>query len=78
MAQNLFRVRQLIGADLVRQVEQISHEMDHQVETVVNATLPGDSRRMRGIPMFAKGVSGVQTDGFVPGSDEHLDEMDAA
>jgi len=78
MAQNLHRVREMVGADLVEQVEEITRTMNEQVDTVVSATLPGDSRRIRGIPMFAKGVSGIQTDSFVPGSDAHLDEMDAA
>jgi hypothetical protein len=27
--------------------------------TVVRATLPGDNRRLRGIPVVARGVSGV-------------------
>lgn len=36
-----------------------------------------DKRKLRGLPMYARGVGGVQTDSFVPGSDEHCDEMDA-
>lgn len=77
MAQNLHRVRQLIGEDLADQVEEISRDMDQQVDTVVQATLPGDSRRLRGIPAVGR-VAGVQTDTVIPGSDEHLDQMDVA
>jgi hypothetical protein len=75
---NLNRVHDLVGEDLVEQVAEISRDMNAQVDTVVSATLPGDSRRLRGLPCFAKGVSGVQTDSYVPGSDEHLEDMDAA
>jgi len=37
-----------------------------------------DYRTLRGLPCLSKGVGGIQTDTFVPGSDQHLDEMDAA
>jgi len=33
-------------------------------ETAPKATLPGDTRRLRGIPMFCRGVQGTQ-----PGTD---------
>jgi hypothetical protein len=77
VAQNLHRVRELIGQDLADQVAEISRDMNTQVDTVVSATLPGDARRLRGIPAIGR-VGGVITDSTVPGSDEHLDEMDAA
>ena len=35
-----------------------------EVHTVTRATLPGDNRRLRGIPCVARGVSGVS-----PGTD---------
>ena len=35
-----------------------------EVQTVTRATLPGDNRRLRGIPCIARGVSGVS-----PGTD---------
>ena len=34
-----------------------------------------DHRRLRGLPAIGKGVSGHPTDSFVPGSDEHLEQM---
>lgn len=34
------------------------------MEPVPRSTLPGDSRRLRGIPMFARGVNGT-----APGTD---------
>ena len=36
-----------------------------------------DYRKLRGLPAIGKGVSGHPTDSFVPGSDEHLEEMSA-
>ena len=38
-----------------------------EVQTVTRATLPGDNRRLRGIPCIARGVSGVS-----PGTDPLL------
>ncbi len=35
-----------------------------QPQTIARATLPGDNRRLRGIPCIAKGVAGVS-----PGTD---------
>ncbi len=74
-ARNLHHVRHLIGTDLVQQVDRITRDMNAQTETVCSATLPGDTRRLRGIPAIG-GVGGCVTDQFVPGSDEHLDMLD--
>jgi hypothetical protein len=79
VAQSLHRVRELIGADLEQQVEEISREMNQQVDTVVKATLAGDNRRLRGLPAVGRGVSG-----HIPGTDpleallDKYDEEDAA
>ena len=75
MAQNLHRVRELLGADLDRQVQRITREMNQQVESVANATLPGDSRRLRGLPLVAKGVQGAM---FGSRPDREIDKLDAA
>lgn len=45
-------------------LESESAEVPH---TVARATLPGDNRRLRGIPCIARGVSGVS-----PGTDPLL------
>jgi hypothetical protein len=37
---------------------------DEEAKTVARATLPGDNRRLRGIPVVARGVAGVS-----PGTD---------
>jgi hypothetical protein len=37
-----------------------------------------DRGKLRGIPCLAKGTNGVMSDSVVPGSDEHIDQMDAA
>jgi hypothetical protein len=34
-----------------------------------------DYRALRGIPSIGRGVSGHPTDSFVPGSDEHLENI---
>jgi hypothetical protein len=34
-----------------------------------------DYKALRGIPSIGKGVSGHPTDSFVPGSDEHLEQI---
>jgi hypothetical protein len=34
-----------------------------------------DRRQIRGLPAIGRSSSGVVTDSFVPGSDEHLDQM---
>ena len=75
MAQNLFRVRQLLGADLVRQVDKITKDMGEQAATITGATLPGDSRRLRGIPVVGKGVTGAI---FGSRPDREIDKLDAA
>jgi hypothetical protein len=75
VAQNLHRVRQLVGADLVRQVDKITKDFDQQTATVVNATLPGDARRLRGIPVVGEGVAGAM---FGSRPDREIDKLDAA
>lgn len=42
----------------------VTESIDVVPETVARATLPGDNRRLRGIPCVALGVSGVS-----PGTD---------
>jgi hypothetical protein len=74
-ARNLHHVRREIGDKLVDQVEQITRDFNAETDTVCSATLPGDGRRLRGIPAIG-GVGGCITDAVVPGSDEHLDMMD--
>ena len=39
---------------------------DEEAKTVARATLPGDNRRLRGIPCVARGVQGVSP-GTQPG-----------
>ncbi len=34
-----------------------------------------DFRKLRGLPAIGKGVSGHPTDSYVPGSDEHLENI---
>ncbi len=34
-----------------------------------------DFRKLRGLPAIGKGVSGHPTDSYVPGSDEHLENL---
>jgi hypothetical protein len=75
-ARNLHHVRRELGNKLVDQVEEITRTFDHETTTLCNATLPGDTRRLRGIPAIG-GVKGCVTDQHVPGSDEHLDMLDA-
>jgi hypothetical protein len=57
-ARNLHHVRHLIGQDLVNQVNRIQQELTEQTDTVTNATLAGDTNRLRGIPAIGQGVSG--------------------
>ena len=48
-----------------RKIERIVLESTEvTVVTVARATLPGDNRRLRGIPVVARGVAGVS-----PGTD---------
>jgi hypothetical protein len=69
MNPNLHHVRALLGADLTNQVEQISRELQQESDDLVVWV---DSKLLRGIP--ARG--GVITDSLIPGSDEHLDQLD--
>jgi hypothetical protein len=73
------KVRDMIGTDLVDQVDKITSEFTAETaQTAAGVTLPGDSRRLRGLPAIGRSVGGVVTDSYVPGSDEHLDDMDDA
>jgi hypothetical protein len=74
VAQSLHRVRELIGADLDDQVKEATREFEIAADVVAQGPHL-DRQRLRGIPCYAKGVSGVQSDALVPGSDEHLDLM---
>jgi hypothetical protein len=58
-----FHRRQLEVEDRAA-VERIVREAVPETSTVARATLPGDTRRMRGIPICAMGVAGVS-----PGTD---------
>ena len=40
--------------------------------------LPGDARALRGLPALGKGIPGGAIAGTVPGSDEHLETLEAA
>jgi hypothetical protein len=75
-ARNLHHVRHLLGTNLVDQVNEITRTLNQETETLCNTTLPGDTRRLRGIPAIGHGVQGSVTDQFIPGSDEHLDMLD--
>lgn len=77
MAQSLHRVRELIGADLDDQVKEVTREFEIQSDAVAQGPHL-DGRRLRGIPAISREAGGVVTDSFVPGCDEHLEEMDAA
>ena len=58
-----FHRRQLEVEDRAA-VERIVREAVPETSTVARATLPGDTRRLRGIPVCAFGVAGVS-----PGTD---------
>ena len=70
-ARNLHHVRREIGSDLVDQVNEITQDFNTQTEVI---TAWVDNELLRGIP--AKG--GVITDSTIPGSDDHVDRLDAA
>lgn len=42
-----------------RKIGRILQETGDVMQTVARATLPGDNRRLRGIPCVARGVAGV-------------------
>jgi hypothetical protein len=77
VALTLAEARRQAGDDLARQVDTIARELDAPAATVSNATLPGDRRRLQGIPAIGRGVHGQATEQQTPGSDEHLDLLDA-
>jgi hypothetical protein len=66
-ARNLLHVRQLVGTDLVDQVDRITQEMNAATDEIAWV----DRDLLRGIPA----IGGVITDSHVPGSDEHLDNI---
>ena len=72
-ARNLHHVRHLIGTDLVHQVDKITRDFNAQTETVCSATLPGDARRLRGIPAIGRGVTGAIFGTRPEREAEHLD-----
>lgn len=57
-----FYRRQLEAEDSAAVDEAVRESMSP--ETAPRATLPGDTRRLRGIPMFCRGVNGT-----APGTD---------
>jgi hypothetical protein len=80
VAQNLHRVRQLIGNDLVRQVDKITRGFDEQTNSLVAGKLAprsgeGDQRRLRGVPVVAEGVQGAM---FGTRPDREIEKLDAA
>jgi hypothetical protein len=80
MPQNIHRVRELIGADLVRQVDKITRGFDEQTNTVVGKRVAprsgeGDPRRLRGFPVVADGVQGAM---FGSRPDREIEKLDAA
>ena len=77
MSKSLFQAR-LAAARLNDELLQELRDSEDVQEELSIATAAGDGRKLRGLPCFAKGASGVVTDSFVPGSDEHLEQMDAA
>jgi hypothetical protein len=68
-ARNLHHVRQLLGADLIGQVEQITTDLNQRTEQL---TAWVDVELLRGIPA----CGGVITDSVIPGSDDHMDWLD--
>lgn len=56
--------RQLEREDRAAVDKAVRESIDVVPETVARATLPGDNRRLRGIPVCAMGVTGVS-----PGTD---------
>jgi hypothetical protein len=80
MAQNLHRVRELLGADLVRQVDKITRGFDEQTNAVAKRNLAprsgeGDPQRLRGLPVVAEGVQGAM---FGTRPDREIEKLDAA
>lgn len=57
-----FYRRQQEADDMAAVDKAVRESVD--IETAPKATLPGDTRRLRGIPMFCRGVNGTQ-----PGTD---------
>ena len=49
--------------------------LENFVEDTHAALMWIDYRKLRGLPAIGKGVSGHPTDSFVPGSDEHLEQI---
>ena len=72
MAQNLHRVRELIGADLDDQVKEATREFEVQSDVVAQGPHM-DRQRLRGIPAVGRGV-----DGAISGSNptDWIDAMD--
>jgi hypothetical protein len=75
-ARPLQHVRDLVGADLVRQVNRISAELNAETDSTVRASPQQDRALLRGVPFT--GTRGVITDQPVPGDDEHLERLSAA
>jgi hypothetical protein len=59
-----FHRRSLARLDALAVDKAVREAVDATPATVARATLPGDNRRLRGIPICAMGVSGVS-----PGTD---------
>ena len=75
---NIYEARRAAAQKLDENVAQIKRDVptDHDDDEVLLMWL--DYRKLRGLPAIGRGVSGHPTDSVVPGSDEHLDEMDVA
>jgi hypothetical protein len=75
------KVRDMIGTDLVDQVDKITSEFTAETaQTAAGVTLPGDSRRLRGLPAVGRGVSGhiAGTDPEQALLDKYDDDEEAA
>jgi hypothetical protein len=70
---SLNEARRKVADNLDNHVRKLSAEaVDARTVTGVRHD---DRKRLRGLPCIAKRTSGVVTDSFIPGSDEHLDSM---
>lgn len=75
MAKSLQQARQETARDLEENLAEIRQKVPVEQEDDAAHLLWLDYRKLRGLPCLAKGVSGHPTDSWVPGSDEHLEEM---
>jgi hypothetical protein len=72
----LYAARRRESERLRAQVDAITAQADEEPATATSATLAEDRRRLRGLPAIGRTTSGVVTDSFVPGTDEHVDTLE--